>query len=58
MMEQTDYADLTAFAMGTPDRGFLNQILGALRAISELTGCRKTPDIVFCFLRELKMFRC
>ena len=38
MMEQTDYADLTAFAMGTPDRGFLNQILGALRAISELTG--------------------
>ena len=48
MMEQTDYADLTAFAMGTPDRGFLNQILGALRAISELTGLPEGAG--HCFL--------
>ena len=44
-MEQTDYVDLTAFAMGTPDRGFLNQILGALRAISELTGVPEDEPI-------------
>lgn len=37
-MEHADYANITAFALGTPDRGFLNQLLGALNALADLCG--------------------
>ncbi len=49
-METTE---ITAFALGTPNIGYLNQILGAFRAISELLGTSQKKEEMFLLPKEI-----
>ena len=42
-----NYKNIYAFSLATPDVGYRNQILGAINAISELTGNEQTPETAF-----------
>ena len=42
-----DLVDFTAFAYASPDKGYQNQIIGALNAIAELTGIPYEPELSF-----------
>lgn len=47
-------SEIIPFSLGTPDRGFRNQVLGAFKALSELTGLQYDADKLFLLPKGVK----